>query len=442
MKRVSMSKKMMLIVGTMLSALSFLPGQAQEAPLVLTLEQALEIALSENPTVKVAEQEIEKTEYARKGAYAALFPQIDFSASYDRTIKKQVMYFDNQSVPVGTDNNYSLGFSAAMPLVNAQLWKSLDISALDVELAVEQARSSKIDMVNQVKKSFFAVLLAKDSYEVFLESYHNAMENYLDIERKYNQGLIAEYDLIRADVTVKNTEPDVFQAENALALAKWQLKALMAVDLDLNIECQGELTDYETDMYTDYVSSDTNLVENSSLVQMDIQTEQLQETLKMQKYEYIPTLSLTTNYQWTSMNDNFKFKDYVWNPYSVVGVTLAVPIFSGGSKYNNIRQTRITINQIKLQREDTERNLELAVKQYRDNMATNIKQLEAARKAVDQSERGYLIAQKRYDTGAGTLLEVNDAKLAMTQAKLNFNQAIYDYMVAKADLDKTLGRQF
>lgn len=437
-----MSKKMMLIVGTLLSALSFLPGQAQEAPLVLTLEQALEIALSENPTVKVAEQEIEKTEYARKGAYAALFPQIDFSASYDRTIKKQVMYFDNQSVPVGTDNNYSLGFSAAMPLVNAQLWKSLDISALDVELAVEQARSSKIDMVNQVKKSFFAVLLAKDSYEVFLESYHNAMENYLDIERKYNQGLIAEYDLIRADVTVKNTEPDVFQAENALALAKWQLKALMAVDLDLNIECQGELTDYETDMYTDYVSSDTNLVENSSLVQMDIQTEQLQETLKMQKYEYIPTLSLTTNYQWTSMNDNFKFKDYVWNPYSVVGVTLAVPIFSGGSKYNNIRQTRITINQIKLQREDTERNLELAVKQYRDNMATNIKQLEAARKAVDQSERGYLIAQKRYDTGAGTLLEVNDAKLAMTQAKLNFNQAIYDYMVAKADLDKTLGRQF
>lgn len=437
-----MSKKMMLIVGTLLSALSFLPGQAQEAPLVLTLEQALEIALSENPTVKVAEQEIEKTEYARKGTYAALFPQIDFSASYDRTIKKQVMYFDNQSVPVGTDNNYSLGFSAAMPLVNAQLWKSLDISALDVELAVEQARSSKIDMVNQVKKSFFAVLLAKDSYEVFLESYHNAMENYLDIERKYNQGLVAEYDLIRADVTVKNTEPNVFQAENALALAKWQLKALMAVDLDLNIECQGELTDYETDMYTDYVSSDTNLVENSSLVQMDIQTEQLQETLKMQKYEYIPTLSLTTNYQWTSMNDNFKFKDYVWNPYSVVGVTLAVPIFSGGSKYNNIRQTRVTINQIKLQREDTERNLELAVKQYRDNMATNIKQLEAARKAVDQSERGYLIAQKRYDTGAGTLLEVNDAELAMTQAKLNFNQAIYDYMVAKADLDKTLGRQF
>ncbi|MCD7977048.1 MAG: TolC family protein [Tannerellaceae bacterium] len=442
MKRVSMSKKMMLIVGTLLSAFSFLPGQAQESPLVLTLEQALDIALSENPTVKVAEQEIEKREYARKGSYAALFPQIDFSGSYNRALKKQVMYFNDMSVPVGTDNDYSLGFSADIPLINAQLWKSLEISALDVELAVEQARSSKIDMINLVKKSFYSVLLAKDSYDVFLESYGNALENYLDIERKYNQGLVAEYDLIRADVTVKNTEPNVLQAENALVLAKWQLKALMAVDLDLNIDCEGDLTDYEANMYADYISSDINLNENSTLVQMDIQTDQLQETLKYQKYAYLPSLSLSTNYNWTSMNDNFKFKDYVWNPYSMVGVTLSVPIFSGGSKYNTIRQTRVSINQMKLQKEDTERNLELAVKQYRDNMATNIKQLEAARTAVAQSERGYNIAQKRYDTGAGTLLEVNDAELAMTQAKLNFNQAIYDYMVAKADLDKTLGRQF
>lgn len=437
-----MSKKMMLIVGTLLSAFSFLPGQAQESPLVLTLEQALDIALSENPTVKVAEQEIEKREYARKGSYAALFPQIDFSGSYNRALKKQVMYFNDMSVPVGTDNDYSLGFSADIPLINAQLWKSLEISALDVELAVEQARSSKIDMINLVKKSFYSVLLAKDSYDVFLESYGNALENYLDIERKYNQGLVAEYDLIRADVTVKNTEPNVLQAENALVLAKWQLKALMAVDLDLNIDCEGDLTDYEANMYADYISSDINLNENSTLVQMDIQTDQLQETLKYQKYAYLPSLSLSTNYNWTSMNDNFKFKDYVWNPYSMVGVTLSVPIFSGGSKYNTIRQTRVSINQMKLQKEDTERNLELAVKQYRDNMATNIKQLEAARTAVAQSERGYNIAQKRYDTGAGTLLEVNDAELAMTQAKLNFNQAIYDYMVAKADLDKTLGRQF
>ncbi|MCD7936222.1 MAG: TolC family protein [Tannerellaceae bacterium] len=438
MRRTVLNKRLMMIVGAGLLSLGFLPVKAQE-PLVLDLATALEIALSDNPTVKVADAEIEKKGYAQKGSYASLFPQLDFVGSYNRTLKKQTMFFEGNSVQIGTDNNYSLGFSAAMPLVNAPLWKSLAISALDVELAVEQARSSKIDMVNQVTKSYFGVMLAKDSYDVLMESYRNAMENYLDIEQKYNQGTVAEYDLIRADVTVKNIEPSVFQAENAVTLAKWQLKALMAVDLDLNIDIANDLNDYESELFGDYLSQQTSLQDNTTLRQIDIQGEQLRESLTMQKYEYLPTLSLTGNYNWTAMANDFKFNNYNWNPYSMIGVTLTVPIFSGGKKYNNIRQTRVSINQLQWQREDTERNLQLAVKQQMDNMNTSIKQYDASRKSVEQAERGYLIAQKRYDTGAGTLLELNDAELALTQARLNFNQSIYDYMTAKADLLQITG---
>jgi outer membrane protein TolC len=94
-----------------------------------------------------------------------------------------------------------------------------------------------------------------------------------------------------------------------------------------------------------------------------------------------------------------------------------------------------------VQRDNLQRNLQLAVKQYRDNMATCIKRYDAARQGVQQAERGRLISQKRYETGAGTLLELNDAELALTQARLNFNQAIYDYMVTYADLEKVLGKQ-
>ncbi len=428
----------MMIVGAGLLSLGFLPVKAQE-PVVLDLTTALEIALSDNPTVKVADAEIEKKRYAQKGSYATLFPQLDFGATYNRTLKKQTMVMMGESFQVGTDNNYSLGFSAAMPLVNAPLWKSLAISALDVELAVEQARSSKIDMVNQVTKSYFGVMLAKDSYDVLMESYRNAMENYLDIEQKYNQGTVAEYDLIRADVSVKNIEPSVFQAKNAVTLAKWQLKALMAVDLDLNIDIANDLNDYESELFGDYLSQQTSLQDNTTLRQIDIQGEQLRESLTMQKFEYLPTLSLNGNYNWTAMANDFKFNNYNWNPYSMIGVTLTVPIFSGGKKYNNIRQTRVSINQLQWQREDTERNLQLAVKQQMDNMNTSIKQYDASRKSVEQAERGYLIAQKRYDTGAGTLLELNDAELALTQARLNFNQSIYDYMTAKADLLQITG---
>lgn len=460
MKRVLITKKMMWVVMMLLPSLVFSTVKAQDV-LKLDLEKALEIALSENPTVKVADKEIEKKKYAQKGTYAALFPQINFTADYTRTLKKQVMYMDgfdmgggsdestpgmegidmSKGIEVGRDNNWTTGFNLSMPLVNATLWKSLSISALDVELSIEQARSSKISMVNQVKKSFYAVLLANDSYRVFKESYDNAMENYLDIKKKYDQGTVAEYDLIRADVTVKNSEPNMLQAENSLTLAKWQLKALLGMDLEMAIDCEGELADFESVLFADYMATDTTLAGNTDLKQIDLQMQQLKKTLTMQKFDYLPTLSLTGMYQWNAMNNDFKFKNYNWTPYSIVGVSLTVPIFSGGSKYHKIKQTQVSMHQMDLQRDDTKRNLQLAIKQYLDNMRTCVKQFDAAQKGVEQANKGYKIAQKRYDTGAGTLLEMNDAELALTQAKLNLNQSIYNYMVAKSDMEKVLGQE-
>ena len=113
----------------------------------LTLEDALKVALSENASVKVADLEVQKKEYAKKGAYAVLFPKIDFSGTYQRAIKKQVMVMMGQEFTVGVDNTWSTGFSAAMPLYNAQAFKALDITGMDVELAVEKARGDRKSVV-------------------------------------------------------------------------------------------------------------------------------------------------------------------------------------------------------------------------------------------------------------------------------------------------------
>lgn len=166
-----------------------------EEPLEITLEDALRIALSENMSVKVADKEIARKDYARKGTYSALYPQIDISGTYQRTIKKQVMYMDfdmglpggegeipeggegmeipdvSDGMEVGRWNTWGAGLNAAMPIVNAQLWKSLKISALDVEMAVEKARSSRLETVSQVKQAFFGILLAKEAFEVYKEVY-------------------------------------------------------------------------------------------------------------------------------------------------------------------------------------------------------------------------------------------------------------------------------
>lgn len=433
---------LMGIAGLFITAPIF--AQAVQEPLNITLDQALEIALSENPTIRIADREITKQQYAKKGAYADLFPQVDFNSSYLRTIDKQVMYIDNVEgmsggLKSGRDNDWRAGVSASMPLISVPLWKSLKISGYDVELAVEKARSSKIDLIDQVKRSFYQVLLARDAHGVYKQAYDNAVYNYNEIKQKYEQGLLAEYDLIRANVNVKNAEPNMYDAENSLILARWQLKALMGLDLEADIECVGSLADYEENLIPDFIGMDTNLTNNSTLKQLNLQYEQLEKNKQMQIAQYYPSLNLNFKYEWISSNNDFKINHYNWDPYTTIGVTLKVPIFSGGKRYSNVKQAQINQKQLSDQYFDTERNLRVAVKQYTDQMSTCIKQYNAASAGVTEAEKSYTITMKRYETGEGTLLEINDSQLSLTQAQLNLNQSIYNYLVAKSSLEKTVG---
>jgi len=462
-------------------------AQDKPATLELTLDKAIQIALSENPTVRIADVEIQKKKYAKKSAQASLYPQIDAVGQYTRTLKKQVMYMDGafdmttmlapmfqgmeqtfkENVPnyadgslgknilansqpassseegftVGRDNNWTGGFNLTWPVVVPTLWKSLELSGLDVELAVENARSSKINMVNSVRKAYYGILLAKDAVRVYQESYDNAILNYKNIDNKFSQGLVSEFDRIRADVNAKNIKPNLIQAQNAYNLASLSLKALMGIDMDQEISVSGTLYDYEQSLYGEIIGMDTALVNNSDLKKVDIQNEQLKKTLELYKAQYLPTIALSGNYIYMSMNNNFKFGDYLWNPYSTIGITISIPIFDGFKKANDIRQTKASLIQMQWQREDIVRNLKLAINSNISNMANYVEQVLSTKDVIAEAQKGYEISQKLYDTGMGTLLDLNTAQLGLTQARLAFSQAIYNYLTSKADLDKTLGME-
>ena len=419
-------------------------GMISHAQNKITLDEAIEIALSESNTIKIAEMTIEKTGYAQKGAYSALYPNISASGSYQRTLKKQVMSMEfmgeEQSFPVGTNNNVSAGLSAAMPLVNAQLWQSLKLSALDVELAIEQARSSRISMVSQVKQAFYAVLLAKEAYSVYKEVYDNAQKNFEDVEKKYKVGKASEFEYLRAKVNANNAEPEVYSAENAVVLAIWQLKAIMGVDLATEIDVIGALSDYANEMTVSLASSETVSFENNTnLLQLQLQDEMLSRTIKMTKYQYIPTLSASFSYNYMAMGNTF---DMNWNPYSVVALSLNIPIFDGFAKHNNIRQYQKTQDILRLNIEDVERNLNIALENYRDKMNTSVKRYTAAETTLEMAQKSYNISEKMYELGKATLVELNDAQLALTQAQLTISQAIYQYMTNKAAIDELMGVEY
>ncbi len=455
---------------------------------VITLDDALKIALSENASVRVADKEIERVGYAKKGTYASLFPQIDITGSFMRTIKKQVMYMDMDmsdfmgggsssgsgsegseggstgsgsgstgsetsspmagmssggGIEVGRWNTYNLGVSASMPLINAQLWKSLKISGQNVELAVEKARSSRLDMVTQVKQSYYAVLLAKEALNVYKDVYDNAVKNFEQTQMRYNAQKASELDYTRAKSTVANAIPNVYNAESSVILALWQLKAVMGVSLDQDIDVAGTLGDYSDTMATENYSSDALTLDyNTTMRQLAIQADQLAETVKMQKFAYIPSLALTFSYSLNAMTNDFKFSDYRWTPYSYVGLSLNIPIFSGGKRYNDVRQAQAQASELAIQVDDTERQLKIAIRQYLNTMETKMKSLAAAEDGVETAQKAYDIATQSYNVGRSTITELNDAQLALTQSKLAVSQSIYEYVVAKSSLEQILGHDF
>ena len=483
-----MRKTISLVVSVFLPFLALAQAvDTTAAPTLLTLEDALRIALSENVSVKVADREVERTGYARKGTYSALFPQINGSASYQRTIKKQVMYMDgggfdmsgmmaetmatyllplyaqhpdvpfptpaapseeessssNEGFSVGRWNTWSAGINASMPLVNAQLWKTLRISDQDVELAVEKARSSRLETVNQVKQAFFACLLAREAFEVYKSAYENALENCNQIQRRYNAQKASELDLTRAKTTLANAIPNVYDAESSMILSLWQLKAVMGVDLEENFDVAGSLGDYAQHMLYDlHESGELSLENNSSLRQLALQAEQLANTIKVQQYAALPTLSLSFNYSLNAMANDFKFSEYRWSPYSFVGLNLSIPIFAGGQRLNAVRQARVQAGELDLQRANTERQLKIAIRQYLNQMETAMKSYASAESAAGTAQKAYDIASKSYDVGRSTLTDLNDAQLALTQARLGVSQAVFNFVVAKANLESTLGADF
>lgn len=415
-----------------------------EQKLVLTLEQALEIALSENPTIKIADQQIEIKRYAKQGTYASLYPQIDATASYQRVIKKQTMSMDfggqTQTIKVGSDNSFNGGITLGMPVVNAQLWQSLKVSALDVELAVEQARSSRIDMVEQVTKAYYGILLAKQSYDLYQRVYDNAVDNHDIVKKKFDVGSVSEYDLIRSNVSVQNALPNVIEAEYTVTLALWQLKALLGIDLQRNIDVTGSLMDYVHALDKSYDISQLNLENNTTLKQLDVQEQMLEHAVKITKLANVPSLSLNAAYLYTALgNDGKFFNKGAWNPYSYAGLQLNIPIFAGNKRRAATREAKLNLANIQLQRENIERQLRVGIVQYLNNMQSSVKKYHASAATVDQAQRGYDIAVKRYDVGRGTLVDIDNSQVALTQAELQRNQSIYNFLTAKVSLDKVLG---
>ena len=430
--------------------------------LSLSLEQCIGVALDMNPTVKVADMDIKRVDYSKKETLGALLPTVAFGATYNRMLAKQVAYMNmdgfgggasgdesegasssasgkRQGIKMGLDNSYSVGFSASLPLIAPQLWASLKLSDSQILQSVEQARASRLSLVNEVKNAYYTLLLAEDSRNVIKQSYEMAALTHEIYTKQHQAGTASDYDVLRTSVAMKNVEPELLQSDIAVKQAKLQLAILMGISTEIPIKASGSLSDYEQSMYADALGLSRDYSRNTELRQNEIQIRQLSDALRVQKMAWYPTLTATANYNWTSSSNGSPFRNFLWSPYSVFGLTLNIPLFEGVIRYNRQRQASVQVEQVKLQRENIERNVASQVDLSIDNIMLNVKQIASSSESVAQAERAHDIMQRSFNIGAASYLDLRDSELALTQARLAYYQSIYNYLVANSSLELLLG---
>lgn len=425
--------------------------QEEDSVLNLDLATALKIAHDNNPTIKIAELEIQRVDYSKKEALGNLLPSLSASGQYTNNIMKSVMFMPEsfsqmmggqKYMEIGYKNSYTGSISAGLPLVNFSLWEQIKSKQCEIDLILEQARASKIDMTKQVKDAYFAVLLAKNSLKVLERSINNAKETLKSTEAGFEQGVVSEYDLIRAKVQVNNLNPSYIAAKNGLELAILQLKMILSLPQEQEIVFLENLEDFSDRIVsvTD-AESERAANNNSELRQLDLNIMSLQHNLKMVNSQHLPSLSAFGQYAYQTQAEDFRFSEYNWVGSAAVGLQLSIPIFNGRTVVNKAKQLKISLQELQLQKQYASDGIDLQIQSAINNMKAAQEQLSVNKDAISQAERGYEIAKVRYQTGSGTILELNDSELSMTQANLNYQQSLYDFLTAQTNLEKVLGRE-
>jgi len=432
------------LLAPMLSIWAQTSGQASAGRLDLTLEKAIEIALAENPTIRVADKDVQLKRMADREAWQALLPTLDATLTFSHAIKVAEMKIGGNKVKFGQDGTSTATGVLALnvPVFAPTVYQNMKLTKEDILLAQEKARGSRLDLINQVTKAYYSALLSSDSYEVMQRSYQVAKENFDVVDNKYKVGGVSEYDKISAEVQMRSTSSAMVSAETGRNLALLQLKVLMGVTANVDIRIDDRLSSYGDKLtLADAVAAENELNGNSSLRQINQNMALLERSRKLLKTNFMPTVALSLSGQYQSVsNTDWNIFGYEYSPSATLALSISVPIFHA-ENWTKLKTNKLQLAQLEDTRLNTQRQLSMAVESYRQNMASSIAQVNSNAEAVNQAKKAVQISSKRYEVGRGTILELNQSETAETQAELTYVQSIYDYLTNRADLDYTLGRE-
>ncbi|HEY6951156.1 MAG TPA: TolC family protein [Bacteroidota bacterium] len=437
----------------------------QATPSQLTLEKAVQFALRNNPDVRTSRLEMEKANGRVLEAWGNALPSVDVSSQYVHLIDKPVSYFPDYLIyplykimdstahfPKATGQlillpgSMSPAFTAGASLnvrqiiFNGAVFVGVGAAHIYSHLASDLFEAKKIETVAKVKKVYYGALMAREVVGLMESSLRNAEDNLKNVRLLRQQGIISEYDELRASVGVENIRPLVIQSENGYDLALDALRNTIGMTNHEDLNLVDSLTIQIVDDSVAAKAEDIVLEMNPGLSAVKRQIELNGAVVNAERSSYLPTIAAFGSYQYQAIKNEFNFSTNDFYKSSNIGVSLSLNLFQGLQTYARVEQAQLEEQKSEEQKTALERNLKTGVHSVRSNLQQAAKRLAAQEKTIEMAERGYKIVTARFLSSAATQLEVNDAELALTQAKVNRIQAVYDYLVASADLDQLMGR--
>jgi outer membrane protein TolC len=423
--------------------LLILPGiSLSQNARVLTLGEAISLAKKNNSDYILAKFEKMKAERKVSEVYSEnLLPTLTLGSRYIRSFKKQTINIFGENFEIGSDNSLTttLDVSEPIPFLGTPVFTGIRIAEYYSELQDENISQVESKITSDVKKSFYNVLLLKEVVELNKQSIANARENLRVVDARYKAGVALEYDYIRAKVLVETIMPQLTQAENNLQIAKKLLKNTIGLKDESAVDVTGMLLYDSSEVWGQMDELISKISEKNVAVRQLTLAKKINEQLvDVDNANYLPKLYLFGQYQLqANENDDRSISGYRFYNSIVAGIGLTwdLNLFRNSYKEDqSIIEVKKTEEQLVKIKELLKTQAESVVLKLED--AKN--RIKAQKENVSTAERGLELANVSYLNGVLNQIDVVNAELALSQIKLAYLQAVYDYLIARTELEQLL----
>ncbi|SYZ73977.1 putative Outer membrane efflux protein [Candidatus Zixiibacteriota bacterium] len=418
-------------------AAATLPAQT-----VLTVEKARDLALEYNRQYLSAEKELDRAHGEIISARSGALPDISLSGRYTRNIKIPELFIAGEKIPLGLDNEFDLSLSISQPLyVGGKVGAALKIAKYYERYSHEKLREAKSGVIFSAESIFYAAVLAESNLDVVQKSFDQLSYNLDVVEKNYKQGMVSEYELLRARVEKANLEPQLVAAQSDKNLAQKKLKSFLGLPLDDEVTLAADLSDTAAMNLPPLDSLMTLALKNRpEMAEAELEKNVYDKAIRIAKGGWLyPVLSLNTTYDLSGSSNSLHWDAQSTAKSWTASLILSIPLFDGGKTIGEVRKARVDYYESVLKVQQAKDDIRLEVEQAYDNINMSKKALETQHQTIAQAEEGMRIANIRYQSGVGTQLEVLSAQTALTNARTNLARATYNYRLAKSALKKAIG---